>query len=358
MSASPPQGPSHPLAAFGLDMLARGAAHLRGDRKAIGEAGPGCSSGDFAYRDLDRLVVAFAARAIDCGLSQGDRVLVIGAARVGVVAAILGALSAGLEPVVAPAQFAAGALAFLAQSTGARAIFSPTLYGPLDMETIMLEAAADAPDVRLVGSLGPGAADGAIDFSPRALAADQSERPVRQGELPRVGFVQRTAARAPRTTFLTQNTLVLYGLDLVSALDLSAGKSVLSTLSPASVAGFVAGPVAALLAGAPLTLFGPFDAKGLAVLVERGKPGCLIAPGAAAEDFVAAGLCDGLECIAVSDAGFLRAPCPVVEISSDADGRLAISARKTLESGRARSHSAAAPGGGAAGLRLNGAAPG
>ncbi|MDE2362605.1 MAG: acyl--CoA ligase [Hyphomicrobiales bacterium] len=341
MNALPPQRSSHPLAAFGLDMLARGAAHLRGDRPALGEAGPGAIGGASTYRDLDRLVVAFGARAMDCGLEKGDRVLIVGATRVGVVAAMLGALSAGLEPVMAPAHFPAGALAFLAQSTGARAIFTPTLYGGLEMETTMLEAAAHAPDVRLVGSLGPGGADGAIDFSPRALDLDAAERPLKHGELPRIGFVLKPGEKAPRATFLTQNTLVSHALDLVSALQLSTGRTILSTLSPASVTGFVAGPVAALLAGAPLTLFGPFDATGLEVLTERATPGCLVAPGAAVEDFVAAGICDGLDCLAVaSRAPAPPAPCPVVRIASDDEGRILVSVRKKLESAASPPHSA------------------
>ncbi len=329
---------SHPLAAFGLDMLARGAARLRGDRPAISEAGPAAAASALTYHDLDRLVVAFAARAVECGLAAGDRVVVLGATRIGAVVAILGSLAAGLEPVIAPAHFTAGALAFLAQSTGATAVFGPTLFGGLDAEQVLLEAAALAPDIRVVGSLGPGIGDGMIDFSQQGLGGGGQPARVHREEAPRIGLALRADQRAPRATFLTQSAIVAQALDIVAAARMTADSTIVSTLSPASPAGLIAGPVAALLAGAPLVLFGPFDAAGVTLLVDRSAPCHLIAPEVVGENLIRSGFCGSLASltlarpIGVSATFSVRQTCPLILLQPDVDGRLAVSMPQPLES--------------------------
>lgn len=331
MNAPFGDAPAHPLAAFGLDMLARGAARLRADRPAVAEAGAGAIAEALSYRELDRTIAAFAARAAECGLRPGDRAIVVGAQRISVVSAIFGILAAGAEPVVAPAHLGPGALAFLAQATGATALFAPVAFGALDLETIMLEAAADAPEVRFIGSLGPGEADGAIDFSVRGLEglAATTGAPARRADPPRVGLVIQPDQKAPRASFVAQGALVAQGLEIVSALDLRPDRALVSTLSPASLAGLVCGPIAALLSGAPLALFGPFDTAGLAGLLQRSRPATLVAPSALADDFGAAGLYAGLDRLALVGPTPLRparAPCPVVSIAADAAGRIAVAA--------------------------------
>lgn len=321
----------HPLAAFGLDMLARGAARLRGERAAIAEAGEGVSNTALDYRRLDRVIAAFASRAAECGLRPGDRVVIVGAQRTGVVAAVFGALAAGVEPVVAPTHMGAGALAFLAQATGATALFAPSTFGALDLESVMLEAAADAPEIRFIGSLGPGEADGAIDFSPSGLAdaAEAAQPTARRADPPRIGLVAQPDQKAPRVTFFAQGALVSQALEIVSALDLRPDRALISTLSAASLAGLVCGPAAALLSGAPLTLFGPYDGDGLSAILRGNAPATLVAPSSVADDLAASGLFDGLHRLALVGPPALRplrAPCPVVSISPDADGRIAVAA--------------------------------
>ncbi len=329
MSASLAES-AHPLSAFGLDMLARGAARLRGDRHAMSEAGPGASAGRIDYGELDRLTLAFAARAHECGLAPGARVLIVGVPRIGAVVAVLGALTAGLEPVVAPAHLDAGAMAFLAQTSGASALFGPTDYGDLDLEGVLLEAAACAPDVRMLGSLGPRAADGAIDFSPGALASTTAApaRSARPDAPPKIGMALRTDTKTPRAVFIAQNALVEQALEIVAAMQLSSNRPLVSTLSIASVAGLVAGPVAALLSGAPLFLFGPFDATGLTAAIDRAAPCALLAPAAVGKAMIDARLCASLDVMALSGPAPQRsaAPCPVLAIETDGDGRLTLHA--------------------------------
>lgn len=339
--------PAHPLAGFGLDMLARGAARLRGDRIAISETEGDCASVD--YRELDRRVQAFGVQAIECGLRPGERMLVVGAAQIGVATAILGALGAGLEPVVAPAHLSPAAFAFLAQASGAAAIVGPSRYGALDVEGAMLEIAATASTVRVLGSLGPDISDGAVDFSLQGLRGVVAEgaRPESRAEAPRVGLVLAPEQRAPRATFVAQADLVAYALDFASRLRVTAERPILSTLSPASLAGLVAGPLAALLAGASLTWIGPFDSRVFVETLDRLGPCHLVVPAAIAGDLASAGLLSRarLETLSFSarDAvpqrpGLAAGVCPVAILTCDEQGRLTIAVEAPLETGGGAAH--------------------
>lgn len=324
----------HPLAAFGLDTVARGAARLRSDRIAFAEAGPGADTAPAAYGEFDRMSLAFSAHARACGLTPGERVLIVGVARIGVAVAILGAIGAGLEPIVAPAHLPPAALAYLAQSTGAVAVVGPTHYGDFDAEAAMLQVAATAPGVRLVGSLGPGVSDGAVDFSPAGLPdpVDASALGARSAPPPCIGLVPAPEQKAPRVVFVPQSDIVAAALDFASRLRLNAERPILSTLSPASLAGLACGPVAALLVGAPLIWFGPFDAQGFVAALDEAGPCHLVAPASIAPDLAAAGLIASgrLESLSLSTraaspaAPRIGAACPVALLAGDDDGRLSI----------------------------------
>jgi len=327
-------GSDHPLAAFGLDTVVRGAARLRADRVAIVEAGPGAEATPLTYGEFDRLTLAFSAHARACGLLPGERILIVGAARASVAIAILGAIGAGLEPVVAPAHLTPAALAFLAQTTAAVAIVGPTRFGAFDGEKAMMEIAATAPGVRLVGSLGPGECDGAVDFSPAGLRdpADSNAYQAKPNAPPRIGLVLAPEQKAPRVVFISQSEIVAIALDFASRLRLNGERPILSTLSPASLAGLATGPVAALLVGAPLTWFGPFEAEGFVAALDSASPCHLIAPQAIAADLAAAGVIapGRLESLSLSMRAeapppVLGAACPVAWLASDNDGGMTIS---------------------------------
>lgn len=286
--------PQHPLGAYGLDMLARGAARLRGGRLAVAEHGAGAVAASLLYRDLDALALGFAARARECGLAPGARALIVGANRVGVVVALVGALAAGLEPALAPAHVEAPALSALARETGAASLFGALDYGEADWEGVLFEAAASAPEVRVVGALSAGAGDMA-DFSPAALAgahfqASYAQRP------PRIGLARLDGE--PRVDYFQQSALVAEALGLIAQLALSSETPIVATLSPASRGGLVAGTVAALLSGAPLHLFGPFEGARLMATLEALEGACLVAPAEALDDFADAGALDRIACLA------------------------------------------------------------
>ena len=89
-----------------------------------------------------------------------------------------------------------------------------------------------------------------------------------------------------------QQTLVAAALDLVTRARIGMRLPIVATIAPVTFAGLVAGPVAALLAGAPLLLHGPFAAAGFTALLERAGPAHLVAPAAMLPALRRAGLLD------------------------------------------------------------------
>jgi non-ribosomal peptide synthetase component E (peptide arylation enzyme) len=156
----------HPIAAFTLDALTAGAAKLRPDRAALAEAGPGLPTQALKYGGFDRQVRALAQHFTDLGLASGERVLIVTGARTACVVATIAALAAGLEPLLVPVGLEAAELAAVAASSGCVAIAGPTSYAALNLEETLFDAAARSETIRVVATLGPAEADGAIDLAP------------------------------------------------------------------------------------------------------------------------------------------------------------------------------------------------
>ena len=264
-----------PLAGFDLDTLLGGAARLRGGSHAVSD---GEMVLDFAT--LDAKADALALRLADLGLAPGDTLLVLAGARVAPLLALVGGLRAGLRVALAPLHLDADELAARARACEARAILAEPRYGLLTpVETAFL-AAAEAPRVRLVGSLvtapGRSGPEGAVVLDIARLGtAENRTRPDKVERQPIVTFDADGTARET-----AQRTLVAAALDLVARARIGMRLQIFSTLAPASFAGLVAGPFASLLAGAPLHLHGPFDAARFAETLGRPAPCHLVIPGA------------------------------------------------------------------------------
>jgi hypothetical protein len=324
-------GPANPLSSFSLDMLARGAARLRPQQPALADAGAGAGGEAWTFADLSRMATAFGNRLRDAGLPSGARLLVVGVARTGATVAIFGAIHAGFEPVIAPPHWPMQALAGLARACAAAAIAGPTAYGALDGEHLLFETAAATRDIRIVATFGPGTSDGAFDLSPRALARmTQSDdaREAAQDARPRIGFVDPVAPSC-RPKFLTQNRLVDNGFAIIEAMRAAAECPIVSLVGPTTMAGFVAGPLAAILAGLEFLQFGPVHASGLAALLERRGRVHLVAPARILPLLAEAGLCDagalaGLVLIGAdfADADLGGIGCPVLRLPAAPVDRL------------------------------------
>jgi len=277
-----------PFASFSLDTLVSGAARLRPDTIALVD-----SRAELTYRAFAARAAALARLLAEHGLKHGERVLLAGGAEASLVVAAVAALRAGLEPVFAPLDLEAGQLAAYAKVTDAAALLATTRYGPYCPTDVHFAAIASAASIRLVATLGPGELDGGVDLGPEAIAQFSRDNP--DEGLDRGKQLQASPGRiitlercdgSLKPIFHRQATLIVAALDFVARARLDRDTPVISTLPPMSFAGLVAGPVAALLAGAALHLHGPFDTTRFLDMLDRVRPAQLVAPHAAAENFV------------------------------------------------------------------------
>lgn len=263
-----------PLGSFNLDALVSGAMRLRSDRDAIGDGATG-EAVPLSFAEFDRRVGALAGFLLDLGLKPGERLLVAGGAATTSVVASIAALRAGLDVALAPLHLSGDDMLDFARASEAVALFADAAYGELAPAEEMLGVAAQAPQVRFVGSLG-GHVDGAVDADPEKLAVFALGNAAEQtGETHIL-----TRAEDGEVVVHRQRTLVAAALDLVTRAHFGMRLPIVTTIAPVTFAGLVAGPVAALLAGAPLFLHGPFATAGFTSLLERIRPAHLVAPAA------------------------------------------------------------------------------
>ena len=263
------------FASFELDALVRGVVRLRADRVAIGDSTQGDAE-PLSFAEFDRRISALAGLWLDLGLKPGECILVAGGAVATSVIALIAALRAGLDIAFAPLHLSTEKMLDFANDTEAVALAAEATYGGLAPAEELLGVAAQAPLVRLVCSLGPGHVDGAVAADPAQLAV--SDRP---GAATRTGEA-RILTRAPDGEVVVhrQQTVVAAALDLVTRARIGMRLPIITTIAPVTFAGLAAGPVAALLAGAPLLLHGPFASAGFTALLERAGPAHLVVPAA------------------------------------------------------------------------------
>ncbi len=322
--AAPARAPRDLFSAYTLDTLISGAARLRPQGLALADRAT-----SVPFDLLAGQAAALARLLTDCGLRPGERLLLTGGAEASLVIAIIAALRGGFEPALAPLDLDAGELATYAQAIGAAALAGPTAYGAAAPAEIYFAAAARAPSLRLLATLGPQEIDGAVDVSAAAVlryAAAHPDIGLERGkplpaEPPRIITFDRSR-RKP--IFHHQATLMAAGLDFVARATIGRETPILSTLPPTSFAGLVAGPLAALLSGATLHLDGPFEARAFLKRRDEAGPAHLVIPAAVAVEFSRAGVFEGLaSAVLVSrlsaNMAFmppepLATPCPVMDL--------------------------------------------
>jgi hypothetical protein len=242
---------------------------------------------------------ALAGQFLQSGLRPGERVLLVMSSRTVAVLALAGALRAGLVPVLLPCGLGPVELATYAKVSGAAALVGPTYLGHHDYGESYLSAAALSDTIRLIATLGPGRVDGAADFQASTIVpAGGTPKPApenSEGELI-LTFERPThpvpASGAPLVSH-RQSDIFSAVLPLATEAQLNPLRPLISTLVPATFAGLVAGPYAALMAAASLTLHGPFDAAGFLRACDAEPGAHLAAPAAIAPVLEEAGLTRG-----------------------------------------------------------------
>lgn len=324
LPAAHPHAPRDLFSAYSFDTLISGAARLRPQSPALSDRATSVPFGLLAGQ-----AAALARLLTDSGLRPGDRLLLTGGAEASLVIAIVAALRGGFEPALAPLDLDPAELAAYARAINAAALAGPTYYGRAVPSETYFAAAASAPSIRLLATLGPQEMDGAVDLGTAAVlryAATHPDIAIDRGgptpvEPPRIITFDR-AQRKP--IFHHQATLMAAGLDFVARAKIGRETPILSTLPPVTFAGLIAGPLAALLSGATLHLDGPFDARTFLKRRDDAGPAHLVIPAAVAAEFSRAGLFEGLaSAVLVSRlsaaAPFappepLASPCPMIDL--------------------------------------------
>lgn len=260
----------NPFAAFDLWSLIDGSARLRPDAVCLVEDGEAWTAARVA-----QAADAVANSLRELGLARRERIVLAGGANARGIVTVFGAGKAGLDIALAPLSLDARALAAYARTVGARAILGPSRFGEMDVSALLFEAAAAAHCVRVVATFGPEETDGAVDLDPVALSRAEMLPPSAEVTQPGLITPARNKSEAIR---IDQGALVAAAFDFVAAIGARSDTPILSLMQPSSFAGLVAGPVAALLCGAPLHLCAPWRRDSLLALADARTPSHCIGP--------------------------------------------------------------------------------
>jgi len=281
-SASPAHG-REAFSASGLDALVAAAARDCPDRVLVRDDTGASTAGELARR-IGRL----AALLQHAGFVPGEHVLIAAGATTGAIVALVASLRAGLEPALMPVGLGPIEIAAYAQAAGAAALIGPSRYGVLELGETYLSAAALADSIRMIATQGPDAVDGAADVSFERLDTmiDVSSDGLSSNtaEPPAIATFE-WASGVP--TLVTHRQAVLFAdaLSLVEQARINPSVRIVSTVPPASLAGLVAGPCAALIGAAGLTLHGPFDGTRFLAACDVEPSFHLVAPAAIGRTF-------------------------------------------------------------------------
>ena len=244
------------FASKGLDSLLTGAAHDCPDAVLMRDDDGSSTAAQLTER-MRKLIVHL--RLFD--FEPGDRVVVVAGARTDTLVTLAALGRAGLVPALVACDLNPVELAAHARVAEAVALVGPGAYGELQLGETYLSAAVIVETIRMIACQGPGLVDGAIDIAFPTLDAmpDPGERSFPTRDVPPIATFAGPRA-APTMKRHRQAALFADALSLVEQARINPSKRLISTLPPATLAGLVAGPFAALIGASGLVLHGPFDA--------------------------------------------------------------------------------------------------
>ncbi len=277
--------PSDPLASLNFDSLLTTAAKLRPDNIALIETS-GEAANALTCATLNERVNAMAAAWLNLGIAPGERIVITATTSPACIVTMIGALRAGIDVALAQPFLSGEDLAGFAIATGAVAISGETTCGDLDLGSMYLQAAAAAQRVRVIIALGDEAMDGAVRLNPMTVPAGNDIA----AQINHARLITRDETK--QIYFHRQATILAAAIDFITRAQIVPGVPLVTTILPASFAGLTAGPACALMAGSPLVMHAPFDAKLFAATIDALRPVNLIAPATLDEDIAAAGLAD------------------------------------------------------------------
>jgi acyl-coenzyme A synthetase/AMP-(fatty) acid ligase len=235
---------------------------------------------NFSAAELERRAECHAKLWLASGPGQGDRVGVVAVPEPEIVAALVGAVRAGLEVVLFSPSLGAPEIAATSGLARALALAGPSEFAGLDYAKRLSEARAAAA----MNWLMLWEAD-----RPRLFRLDNGQ-PTESALAPAQGEAGLTVLRGSRIVALDGPGLNAVAGDMIEALALQLGETLISLVSPATPAGLAAGIHVPLLSGAKLIWQAPFSAKRLDEALTASGRAHLVAPGSIVAALGPAGL--------------------------------------------------------------------
>lgn len=278
---SPPTGVAATLDSFGLDALLAGAARLRANRVGLAWSGEGVAPASLAYAQWDGAATHVAGALAACGFEVGERALIVGAADPASLCLLFGAARAGLDVALCPAGEDAARIAERARAVAASVLLAPGRIGVASVIDDVAQAAALCEQVRLA------AVWGEAERSHDGVLPLHEVEPAPLGRRDVKGAIFTFGDDPAQPQRHRQDRLAAAAFDLIHRARLGPLTPILSTLAPMRHAGLVAGPLAALAAGATLHLHAPYEAGALDAALRAAGRAVLIAPASLAEALAA-----------------------------------------------------------------------
>ena len=264
---------SDPLSGLGVGALLDGAARLRPLRPAMADR-----TGEISYADADLRVSRLASQIAGLQPPGGGPLLLAGGASVTTILLVFAALRAGLDIALAPAYLDPLEFQAFARDMAPELLVADSAALDMIGENGVLSLAADMPSIRLVCATAP--IDGGVWLDAERQVESGTPRPARAARL----FFPTPEGAAQRCS---EADLLSAALDVATSANIGGGEHIVSTLSPASIAGLVAGPLAALLSGASITLQSPFEASPFRAEIAARAPCHIVVPAALERPLVA-----------------------------------------------------------------------
>jgi acyl-CoA synthetase (AMP-forming)/AMP-acid ligase II len=270
-----------------LSQLLRAGGAARPDYAIFARIGARAGDAVTALRvaAIDALADHYCARFRDADVSEGARILIRGAPEPRALAAIVGALRAGLNVMLAPAALEAASIADPTRRCDAAALAGPSEFASLQLGERLFEAAAMAEKISLVALYGEGAA-GALALDAPLEEAGAADTLFVEPELLTIDVLDTASVCAP----LSQSQAADVARAFLARAGLRPGQAIASMISLGSPAGLVGGAFAPLIGGAHVVWQAPFAALRFVEALDASAPAHLLAPVGAVEALGAAGL--------------------------------------------------------------------
>ncbi|MCO4054583.1 MAG: AMP-binding protein [Bosea sp.] len=275
--------PTLDLEGIGLDSLVAMAVRRRpGDiflREPLRRSQWAGSDGqNLSFAEIDQRATRLAGLLSLSRLPERSQALILAPMGSDMLLAMIGALRAGLRPMLLPLSARTDQLRHWLDVAGPSVALASTRCGDIEPARMMRDAAARSFNPRLVCAFGPDAPDGVVPLDHVLGGAGETPPPPTVTSPPGIMTIGIETAEGARLV-LTESDLLAAAMEIAKETRLSQEGRVLSLMTSPGLCALAAGPYLALLTGAEYMPLGLFSLSALWAGLSDGRPTCLIAPG-------------------------------------------------------------------------------